>query len=138
MRETFEQEYVRCGKPACKSCPHGPYWYAYWREDGKVKKRYIGKLMPKETKPDNQDCQESKRTKELVRIGEILFVNRGDSLMKTRAARAVLGVSAGTGFMEARRRFRALAQVHHPDRGGNDLVARIIFAAWDWLKSRCG
>ena len=32
-------EYIRCGR-----CPklHGPYWYAYWREDGKLRKRYLG------------------------------------------------------------------------------------------------
>ncbi len=45
--ETYRQEYIRCGKPACKRCAdgpgHGPYWYAYSREHGKVKKRYIGK-----------------------------------------------------------------------------------------------
>ncbi|MGH2721036.1 MAG: hypothetical protein ACRDJO_05475, partial [Actinomycetota bacterium] len=25
---TFRQELVRCGKPGCRTCPHGPYWYA--------------------------------------------------------------------------------------------------------------
>lgn len=38
-----EQE-VRCGKPNCTKCPHGPYWYAYWREDGRRRTRYLGKL----------------------------------------------------------------------------------------------
>jgi len=23
-------------------CPHGPYYYAYWKENGKLKKKYIG------------------------------------------------------------------------------------------------
>ncbi|GBE24638.1 MAG TPA: hypothetical protein ENG98_02060 [Actinobacteria bacterium] len=35
---------VRCGKPTCSRCPHGPYWYAYWREDGKRRSKYLGKL----------------------------------------------------------------------------------------------
>jgi hypothetical protein len=35
---------VRCGKPSCSKCPHGPYWYAYWWEDGKRHSRYVGKL----------------------------------------------------------------------------------------------
>jgi hypothetical protein len=35
---------VRCGKPTCGKCPHGPYWYAYWWEDGKRRSRYLGKL----------------------------------------------------------------------------------------------
>ena len=38
------QRMVRCGKDACRSCPHGPYWYAYWWEGGKRRSRYLGKL----------------------------------------------------------------------------------------------
>jgi hypothetical protein len=45
-RETFRQQRVRCGKPGCRSCPHGPYWYAYWREDGRLRSRYVGKELP--------------------------------------------------------------------------------------------
>ena len=44
---TYRREEVRCGKPGCKSCPHGPYWYAYWREDGKLRSRYIGPDLPR-------------------------------------------------------------------------------------------
>ena len=42
---TYRQERVRCGREGCTRCPHGPYWYAYWREDGRVRSRYIGKSM---------------------------------------------------------------------------------------------
>jgi hypothetical protein len=42
-KTTFRQERVRCGRKGCTRCPHGPYWYAYWREDGRVRSRYIGK-----------------------------------------------------------------------------------------------
>ncbi len=45
---TYRQEHVRCGKETCRSCPHGPYWYAYWREDGRTRKRYIGRHLPGE------------------------------------------------------------------------------------------
>lgn len=38
------QRDVRCGKAGCTTCPHGPYWYAYWWEDGKRRSRYLGKL----------------------------------------------------------------------------------------------
>lgn len=41
--ETFRQEYVKCGKSHCRSCPHGPYWYAYRKVGGKLRKRYVGK-----------------------------------------------------------------------------------------------
>lgn len=46
---TYRLQSVSCGKRGCASCPHGPYWYAYWREGGKVRSRYIGrKLNPDE------------------------------------------------------------------------------------------
>ena len=43
---TYRQERVRCGRENCTRCPHGPYWYAYWREDGRLRSRYIGKELP--------------------------------------------------------------------------------------------
>ena len=39
---TYRLEEVRCGKDNCTRCPHGPYWYAYWREDGRVRSKYLG------------------------------------------------------------------------------------------------
>lgn len=51
---TFRQQSVKCGKQGCTTCPHGPYWYAYWRQDGKTRSRYVGKTLPGEaaTSPD--------------------------------------------------------------------------------------
>ena len=43
---TYRQEQVRCGRANCTRCPHGPYWYAYWREGGRLRSRYIGKELP--------------------------------------------------------------------------------------------
>src|SRR5216110_2423521 len=43
---TYRQEHVRCGRENCTRCPHGPYWYAYWREGGRLRSRYIGKELP--------------------------------------------------------------------------------------------
>jgi hypothetical protein len=39
---TIRQEYVKCGDPDCQNS-HGPYLYAYWKQDKKLKKRYVGK-----------------------------------------------------------------------------------------------
>ena len=43
---TIREEYIRCGKLDCQS-KHGPYYYAYWKDDeGKLRKKYIGKYHP--------------------------------------------------------------------------------------------
>jgi hypothetical protein len=45
---SYQLERIKCGKKNCKCAAgefHGPYWYAYWREGGKVKSRYIGKQL---------------------------------------------------------------------------------------------
>jgi hypothetical protein len=39
---TIRQEFIRCGNPDCQNS-HGPYLYAYWKQDRKLKKRYVGK-----------------------------------------------------------------------------------------------
>lgn len=39
---TIREEHVKCNKYHCLMCPHGPYYYAYWKENGKLKKKYIG------------------------------------------------------------------------------------------------
>lgn len=43
---TYRRQNVRCGKNGCTRCPHGPYWYAYWREEGRLRSRYIGRTLP--------------------------------------------------------------------------------------------
>lgn len=46
VKVTYRQQGVKCGKIGCTRCPHGPYWYAYWREGGRLRSRYIGKTVP--------------------------------------------------------------------------------------------
>jgi hypothetical protein len=47
-RVSYRREHVRCGKDACHRCPHGPYWYAYWKEEGRTRKQYVGRHLPGE------------------------------------------------------------------------------------------
>lgn len=52
--KTYRSEMVSCGKERCKCAVghlHGPYWYAYWSEDGKTKSQYVGKHLPRSVKP---------------------------------------------------------------------------------------
>ncbi|MGC2683664.1 MAG: hypothetical protein WA323_17540 [Candidatus Nitrosopolaris sp.] len=39
---TIRQEYVKCGNPDCQNS-HGPYLYAYRKQDKKLNKKYVGK-----------------------------------------------------------------------------------------------
>jgi hypothetical protein len=39
----IRKQMVRCGKGSCTTCPHGPYVYAYWIEDGRQRSRYLGR-----------------------------------------------------------------------------------------------
>ncbi len=49
---TIREEFIKCGGDACNYCPHGPYYYAYWKEKtkynkGKLRKRYLGGMDPR-------------------------------------------------------------------------------------------
>jgi hypothetical protein len=52
----YRQEMVKCGKPACKRCPHGPYWYAYSRRGAFLRKEYVGKELPANVKVLRRQC----------------------------------------------------------------------------------
>ncbi|HLV99391.1 MAG TPA: DUF6788 family protein [Ktedonobacterales bacterium] len=47
---TYLLQYRTCGKAGCRTCQqgpgHGPYWYAYWREQQRVRSGYVGKTLP--------------------------------------------------------------------------------------------
>ena len=40
-------QYRRCGRVNCRCAtgrPHGPYFFHYWREGGRARKRYVARL----------------------------------------------------------------------------------------------
>ncbi len=46
---TYRLQGIRCGKERCKCADgelHGPYWYAYWSENGRTRSQYVGKRLP--------------------------------------------------------------------------------------------
>ena len=56
---TIRKEYIKCGNPCCYRCKHGPYYYGYWKENGKLKKKYIGRYNPREeTKKEDDELQD--------------------------------------------------------------------------------
>ena len=60
---TFRYETVRCGKANCTRCPHGPYWYAYWKENGRTRSRYVGRVLPEKVRQVHEEKQRAKLEK---------------------------------------------------------------------------
>ncbi len=60
---TFRYETVRCGKANCTRCPHGPYWYAYWKEGGRTRSRYVGRVLPEKAREVYEEKQRAKAAK---------------------------------------------------------------------------
>ncbi len=60
---TFRYETVRCGKPNCTRCPHGPYWYAYWKQGGRTRSRYVGRALPQKARDVYEKKQRAKHEK---------------------------------------------------------------------------
>lgn len=49
----YRRESVCCGKENCKCASgelHGPYYYAYQRQQGRLKSWYVGKQLPDKVK----------------------------------------------------------------------------------------
>ncbi len=61
---TFRYETVRCGKENCTRCPHGPYWYAYWKENGRTRSRYIGRKLPGAARESYEEKRRARLAKE--------------------------------------------------------------------------
>ena len=60
---TFRYETVRCGKKNCTRCPHGPYWYVYWKEGGRTRSRYVGRSLPQKARDVYEQKQRAKHDK---------------------------------------------------------------------------
>lgn len=127
---TYRSEYVRCGKKACGSCPHGPYWYRYQRRGNKVHKEYVGKIR-------------SDQVADELRAHDGRYWDEYDDILAagglTRAnALAVLELGQLASEVDAKRAFRRQSLLHHPDRGGDDRKMKAINAAYAYLRSYHG
>ncbi|HUG82942.1 MAG TPA: hypothetical protein VMM13_00170 [Euzebya sp.] len=61
----YRQRSVTCGKPTCTGCPHGPYWYAHWTEEGRKRSQYIGSELPTAVR-HKLEALEADRTRRLA------------------------------------------------------------------------
>jgi len=59
---TYRQQYTRCGKERCRKCKegagHGPYWYAYWSENGRTISKYVGLRLPEHIRIDRHVAED--------------------------------------------------------------------------------
>ena len=135
----YRNEFVKCGKDQCKSCPHGPYWYWYWNEKQesgkwKTRKRYVGKDLPRNfyRGPDDPSAPETARPTPARPHPHDEILRRGCN--DIALAIAVLGIPLAITEAEATRAFRKLSLQCHPDRGGDVKTMCRINAAWAILR----
>jgi hypothetical protein len=121
MAWCFRSEYVRCGKDGCNTCPHGPYWYGYFRVGTRVHKRYFGKRDPRKgAQPHPWD---------------VIFCAESASV---RLACEILNLAESATYQPARRHWNRYVRTCHPDRGGNGQLWVWRSAAWSFLKASRG
>jgi hypothetical protein len=130
MKVTYRSEFRECGK-RCSGCPHGPYWYAYWREGGKLKSRYIGKELPREEKKDDAPAEPAKPAP--PHLWDAIL---SDQTANLRLAREILGIGPGATLADARRAYYRIASELHPDKqvGGDQRPFCRANAAWAYLR----
>lgn len=55
---SYQFQRRKCGKASCSTCAtgpgHGPYWYAYWAENGKALSSYVGKTLPESVQTNEE------------------------------------------------------------------------------------
>lgn len=72
VNATIRKEYIKCRKYDCLRCPHGPYYYAYWKEKNTtienktvLRKRYLGRYNPRPKNNNKDDNKGDKLIKSL-------------------------------------------------------------------------
>lgn len=96
----YIREYVKCRKERCRGCPHGGYWYVYWRENRRLKKKYLGKDRPLQGQPWIEE-----RMGKLVDERDDIF----DERFRTEdLARRILGLSPGFTHLDLREKWVAI------------------------------
>ncbi len=119
---TWRQEYIRCGKASCKTCPHGPYWYVYWRESGKLRKKYQGKVRPGwEADFGIEDVPQ-----EWEKILNRRTATNGVAL-------EIMGLKTPGTLADLTKQFRKRSLECHPARGGNERQMMCVNAAYSFL-----
>jgi hypothetical protein len=128
MKTTYRYEWVKCGK-RCSGCPHGPYVYAYWREGGKLRKRYIGKPQAQPGSNGDTHGQGAPPDEEIVPDPRgAIFSDRTASLELAICILELSQLPKSVDVLKNHYRQRSLEL--HPDRGGSDHEMRLLNCAY--------
>jgi hypothetical protein len=131
MKITCRYEWVNCGK-RCAGCPHGPYIYAYWRENGRLKKRYIGK--PPSQSSNNGDMPRQPVSPEEQLVPDPRAAIFSDQTATLPLALEILGLSElPKSVKDLISRFRQRSKELHPDRGGSDHEMRLANCSYAYI-----
>lgn len=127
---TYRCEYVCCGRCSTR-CAHGPYWYRYRRENGRLKKEYCGKTDPR---------PEAERKRAAARpAGPPWWEGMCDKkTANERLALRVLGLEEACSRDQVYQAFRRMSLELHPDRGGTTSRMQAVNAAWSFLRAWWG
>ncbi|HEX6477264.1 MAG TPA: tetratricopeptide repeat protein [Ktedonobacteraceae bacterium] len=89
---TYRQQFTRCGKQRCHKCKdgpgHGPYWYAYWSENGRTISKYIGIHPPTEMKETDGEAERQQMLTLEGQTGEVSPRGGGVRDINTAALKA--------------------------------------------------
>ena len=89
---TYRQQFTRCGKQRCHKCKdgpgHGPYWYAYWSENGRTISKYIGLQPPTEMKKTGGEAELQQVYSIEGKAGEVSLKSVGVQHINTSAHNA--------------------------------------------------
>lgn len=137
----YRLEHVRCGKRGCWCSAeyprrgHGPYWYAYWREDDRRRSAYIGKrymslaasraakarkLLEAEKRRRDAAASRKAGVSAKLQAPDLELARAWDGRRMDRTtARRILGVRSEDAAV-VRAAYRAIATSHHPDRARSE------------------
>jgi hypothetical protein len=62
---TVHAQMIRCGRPNCRCAGgqlHGPYYYQFWREGGRLRKAYVSRDALLDARQACTDRQQRERT----------------------------------------------------------------------------
>jgi DnaJ-domain-containing protein 1 len=124
---TYRLQFIRCGKQTCwcatgKSKPgrqkratgHGPYWYAFWHEQGKMRSAYVGK-----ERPGHERTEKGERERPRENGGRRKPPPAPPPRRPLENDWQTIGVSPGATWDAVRKAYRAASKKHHPDVGGD-------------------